>query len=47
MVFLFSGCINWAHVVEHNQLKTIELFGNPPLDIQFKINNTTDERHSQ
>jgi hypothetical protein len=22
--FLFSGCINWSHVVEHNQLKTIE-----------------------
>jgi hypothetical protein len=22
--FLFSGCINWAHVVEHNQLRTIE-----------------------
>jgi hypothetical protein len=21
---LFSGCINWAHVVEHNQLRTIE-----------------------
>jgi hypothetical protein len=22
--FLFSGCINWAHVVEHNELRTLE-----------------------
>lgn len=22
-IFLFSSCINWAHVVEHNPMKTI------------------------
>jgi hypothetical protein len=24
LAVLFSGCINWGHVVEHNQLRTIE-----------------------
>jgi hypothetical protein len=24
MEFPFSGCINWAYVVEHNQLRTIK-----------------------
>jgi hypothetical protein len=22
--FLFWGCINWTHVIEHNQLRAIE-----------------------
>lgn len=27
MSFLLSGCVNWAHVVEHNPLRVIETDG--------------------
>jgi hypothetical protein len=27
MSFLLSGCINWAHVIENNHLRVIEING--------------------